>query len=234
MNKFAKLNKIFKRTINNKSHVLTISIIIMLTITMTVHLSPTVLVRCIHTPITYIVCMLLLGISVYYKSFMLGLLSVLCMVLIQNRCKSLEITGYSDDSIFSQVKVLTELYENHDESENTYETVHEKESKKEIISEDIEYETPLAPPNVTSQIMKDTVNTSPTQTLSEKESVEPSLAIKIGMALKRIQDNVFPEKSKLSNKESPILCTSEYCAQGSLTDAPTGYNSEQMVTHEII
>ena len=132
---FSQLDKIIKRVLTNKKHMLYLSIIIVSTIIITMHLSPAVIKRNIDNKCLNILCIILIGVSIYYRSFMLGLVVVISMVIIRNYSRSFQvISGYSDDSIFSQVKELTELYSNNDDEEA------EDEEAEDVEAEDVEAE----------------------------------------------------------------------------------------------
>tara|TARA_B110000908_G_scaffold144129_1_gene173513 strand:- start:2063 stop:2710 length:648 start_codon:yes stop_codon:yes gene_type:complete len=204
---FLELDKIIKRVLTNKKHMLYLSIIIVSTIIITMHFSPAVIKRNIDNKGLHILCIILIGVSIYYRSFMLGLVVVISMVVIRNYARSFQvISGYSDDSIFSQVKELTELYGNIDDEEA--EDEEDKEDEEDEDEEDKE----------------DSKDNTPVEDQDDDENTTLSLSDQISKSTEKIQQNEFPETSKQSNTESPILGTDEYCAQGDLPNAPTGYD----------
>ena len=199
---FSQLDKIIKRVLTNKKHMLYLSIIIVSTIIITMHLSPAVIKRNIDNKCLNILCIILIGVSIYYRSFMLGLVVVISMVIIRNYSRSFQvISGYSDDSIFSQVKELTELYSNNDDEEAEDEEAEDEEEEEE-----------------------DSKDNTPVEDQDDDENIILSLSDQISESTEKIQQNEFPETSRQSNTESPILGTDEYCAQGDLPNAPTGYD----------
>ena len=202
---FSQLDKIIKRVLTNKKHMLYLSIIIVSTIIITMHLSPAVIKRNIDNKCLNILCIILIGVSIYYRSFMLGLVVVISMVIIRNYSRSFQvISGYSDDSIFSQVKELTELYSNNDDEEAEDEEAEDEEDEEEE--------------------EEDSKDNTPVEDQDDDENIILSLSDQISESTEKIQQNEFPETSRQSNTESPILGTDEYCAQGDLPNAPTGYD----------
>ena len=121
----SQLNKGIKRFLKNDNQVLCFSIIVVITVLISMHLSSPVVIRNINNSCTKCLFIILLGVSLYYRSFMLTLAVLLSMFFISSYVNVYHpVSGYSDDSIFAQVGHVIENMENKKKDE-------EKEEKKD-------------------------------------------------------------------------------------------------------
>ena len=212
----SQVNKVIKRCLKNQNQVLCVSIIIVVTVIITMHLSPPVIVKNINNNCTKCIFIILLGVSLYYRSFLLTLVVLLAMFFISSYANSFHpVMGYSDDSIFAQLGQVIENMKNINEEEK------EEEVGKKVKETVKTVETTL------KNNLKDT-------TLNKVENNVISLKDKVYKSLKDIQENEFPELSKKVNKSSPPIGIGEYCAQGDLPNSPAGFDPNCMLTCETL
>lgn len=213
----SQLNKGVKRCLRNDNQVLCFSIVVVLTVLISMHLSSPVVIKNINNSCTKCLFIILLGVSLYYRSFMLTLAVLLSMFFISSYVNAYHpVQGYSDDSIFTQVGHVIENMENTDQ-EMSAENKEEKDEKKEK-----------------ETIKKMKVEKDEEKKTSKLENTFVSLKDKIFNSLKEVQDNVVPEDTKQNNKHSPDIGIGEYCAQGDLPDSPSGFDPNCMLTCETL
>ena len=210
----SQLNKVVKRFLKNDNQVLCFSIVVVLTVLISMHLSSPVVIKNINNSCTKCLFIILLGVSLYYRSFMLTLAVLLSMFFISSYVNAYHpVQGYSDDSIFTQVGHIIENMDNKKKDEEKEEKDEKKEKK-------------------TIEKMK--VEKDEEKKTSKLENTFVSLKDKIFKSLKEIQDNVVPEDTKKNNKQSPDIGIGEYCAQGDLPDSPSGFDPNCMLTCETL
>jgi len=219
----SQVNKVIKRCLKNQNQVLCLSIIIVVTVIITMHLSPPVVVKNINNSCSKCIFIILLGVSLYYRSFLLTLTVLLSMFFISSYANNFHpVMGYSDDSIFSQLGQTLETMKSGYQDEN-------KEKYEEEVVDNFKETI-----NKTVKKVESTVKDIKDTTLNKLENNAVSLKDKVYKSLKDIQENEFPESSKKINKSSPSIGIGEYCAQGGLPDSPAGFDPNCMLTCETL
>ena len=107
------IKRIANRFFKNENMVLCTAIIFTLTLVASIHMAPEVVLRNMNNVCSKCILFILLAISIYYKSYVFIVTFVLSMYIIYIYSSSYNgVKNYSNDSIFNQVKVLKEKYEN--------------------------------------------------------------------------------------------------------------------------
>jgi len=209
-------------------------------------MAPKVILRNMNNMFVRCILLILLGISIYYKSNVFIVTFVLAMYMIYIYSSSYNgVKNYSNDSIFNQVKVLKERYEN---------TVSTKQGDMPPGPPDMPQgppdmpqgppvmtqgppdmpqgppDMPPGPPVMTQGMPQMTQGPPdmpgmPQMTQGMPQMNEPtsssSLEKKINSSLHNIQNNAMPKHSKQNNNKSPVVGLGEYCAQGTLDNKKT-------------
>ena len=236
----SQLNKGVKRCLRNDNQVLCFSIVVVLTVLISMHLSSPVVIKNINNSCTKCLFIILLGVSLYYRSFMLTLAVLLSMFFISSYVNAYHpVQGYSDDSIFTQVGHIIENLENTEENTGKN-TVQEMSAENTEENTDENTHTHTFPTHTHTDEEKEetieemTVEKDEKKSTSKLENTFVSLKDKIFKSLKEVQDNVVPEDTKKNNKHSPDIGIGEYCAQGDLPDSPSGFDPNCMLTCETL
>jgi hypothetical protein len=217
----SKIDTVLKRVVKNKQQVLCLSIIIVLTILISLHLIPSYCIKHINTLPVRLLFIICIGVSLYYNSYMFVLVCIVSLFLIMSQSKQCDkLKGFSDNSIFSYTNQVQEFMENKKNDTLTTEPSNPTTKPSNPTTK---------PSNPTTKPSNPTTKPSnPTSSSDFYSDVKPEVINKFKTSLlqsmHQIQDNTFLEKDKQDNVTSPNVGVGEYCTQGTIEDGPLAFD----------